>query len=253
MDAMKVFEEGTMSYDKWVESLQYYIMGLGIDEKVNTARCLGLFITYGGPKVKETYDLNKDQVKAKDENGNDVSDYQHARNVVDKKLKVGTNQTFETFQYRNIIQRSGETFASFVHRCEVGVSNCGFNPGDKDRHVRDQVVFGTNNAAIREKALSENLELDQLVMRGQGIESSTQFESVNRKFKEEPAFAVFRGHDRYRGQGDTRSGRGTKGSHVSGGGNSSNMEQLTCFKCGGEYPHHGDCPAWDHKCEECHR
>ena len=44
--------------------------------------------------------------------------------------------------------------------------------GDRERHIRDQVVFGTNNPVIREKALSENLVLAELAKKGLGIESS---------------------------------------------------------------------------------
>ena len=39
--------------------------------------------------------------------GAEVSEYRHARNVVDEVLKVGVNQALETFQYRNIKQRRG--------------------------------------------------------------------------------------------------------------------------------------------------
>ena len=61
----------------------YYIMGMGLGETDDT-RKLGLFITCGGAKVKEVYMLNKSETKAKKEDGTtDVSEYQHARNVVD--------------------------------------------------------------------------------------------------------------------------------------------------------------------------
>ena len=89
-------------------------------------------------------------------------------------MKIKKNETYEAFQFRNISQRSGENFSSFVHRCEVGVSSCGFSDEDRERHIWDQVVFGTNNPVIREKALSENLVLAELAKKGLGIESSAQ-------------------------------------------------------------------------------
>ena len=33
-----------------------------------------------------------------------------------------------------------ETLAAFLHRCEVGVSCCGFNVGDRVQHIREQVT-----------------------------------------------------------------------------------------------------------------
>ena len=237
---MRVFGEGVV-YQDWVEDLEYYIMSLGLNDEVkDDKRRLGLFITCGGPKVKEVYTLNKNTPKAKDSANEDVSDYRHARNVVDAKMKINKNQTYETFQYRNLAQRSGESFASFIHRCEVGISSCGFSVEDKDRHIRDQIVFGTSNSAIREKALSENLDLNELTQKGLGIESSTQFGSSMR-IKEEPVFAVFRG------RGNSRPGGATRDSQSAGRG-------LTCYKCGGVYPHDNlGCPAAENQCETCNR
>ena len=130
---MRVFGEG-MVYQDWVDDLEYYIMSMGLNDEVlkDDKRRLGLFITCGGPRVKEVCNtLNKNTPKAKDSANKDVSEYQHARNVVDAKMKINKNQTYnETFQYRNLAQRSGESFASFIHRCEVGISSCGFSVED---------------------------------------------------------------------------------------------------------------------------
>ena len=43
--------------------------------------------------------------KAKDSDNKDVSDYLHARNVVDAKMKIDKNRSYEIFQYRNLAQR----------------------------------------------------------------------------------------------------------------------------------------------------
>ena len=64
-------------------------MGLGLEEGKHDVRCLGLFISCGGPKVKEVYLLNKSVTpKAKNNNNEDVAEYMHARNIVDTKMKI---------------------------------------------------------------------------------------------------------------------------------------------------------------------
>ena len=78
----------------------------------------------------------------------------------------------------------------------MGVSSCGFKNEDRERHIRDQVVFGTNNPVIREKALSENLVLAELAKKGLGLDSSAQFGSTMMRVKEEPVFAVNGGNTR---------------------------------------------------------
>ena len=160
---MQMFVEG-MDYSNWVEDLKYYLLGLGLEEGNHDARCLGLF------KIKEVYLLNKSVPKGKDSNNDDVAEYRHARNIVDTKIKIKKNETYEAFRFRNITQRSGDNFSSFVHRCKVGVSSCGFSDEDRERHIRDQIVFGTNNPIIRENALSENIVLAELAKKGLGIE-----------------------------------------------------------------------------------
>ena len=66
---MRIYQEGR-DYTEWVEDLEYYIMGLGLSEEANSSRCLGLFITNGGSKVKEVYNMNKGTVKAQYEDNN---------------------------------------------------------------------------------------------------------------------------------------------------------------------------------------
>ena len=96
--------------------------------------------------------------------------------------------------------------------------------------------FGTTNSQVREKALSENLSLEELIKKGQGIESSNQFESSIRCKQE--VYAVFRGNGR---GGFTR---------TSGGDSKSDR---SCFKCVGRFPHLRNCPAKDNQCQICRR
>ena len=91
-------------------------MGSGLEEGKHDARCLGLFISCGGPKVKEVYLLNKSvKPNAKNNNIEYIAEYRHARNIVNTKMKIKKNETYEAFQFRNISQRLGENFSSSVH------------------------------------------------------------------------------------------------------------------------------------------
>ena len=93
-----MFVEG-MDYSNWVEDLEYYLMGLGSEEGKHDARFLGLFISCGGPKVKEVYLLYKSVTpKAKNNNNEDVAAY---RNIEDTKMKIKNNETYEAFQFKD--------------------------------------------------------------------------------------------------------------------------------------------------------
>ena len=63
-------------------------MGLGLTEAGDAGRMLGLFISRGGRKVKEVYNLLKNTPKATvGDPAAPVSEYRHARSIVDDKLK----------------------------------------------------------------------------------------------------------------------------------------------------------------------
>ena len=242
-------------YQGWTEDLDYYLMGLGLKDDKDSERMLGIFISHGGKLVKETYNLLKSSAKRQvGEPAAEDSVYIHARDVVDGKLLMEKNLTYETFLFRGLKQRVGEPFEQFMHRCEVCVDKCGFAAQDRDRHIRDQLVLGTINETTRQLALSENLDLKALSSRGRSIESSSNF-SESIRIKEEPIFenvnAVSQRSGRvrtYRGPGE-RSGHGERSGAADGSGRK-------CYNCGESFPHRGgyqSCPAIDHECKICRK
>ena len=247
---MEVFRtyNGRETWETWEEDFDYYLMGRGLDgaKAAQQAQCLGLFVFYGGPRVKEVYTLHKE-----DEKEDRHNNYQHARAVVKKKLTTEKNQTYETFKFRNVKQRTGELFDDFTHRCEVAVAPCGFNAADVERHVRDQIVFGTSINSLREKALSDNLELAQIKKRGNAVECSSRFNDLI-KVKEEPhefqANAINSRERRTQSQRDSSVGIGHASASVH-----PSFAHGTCFKCGEQWPHHpGEvCLAQDTTCDIC--
>ena len=132
MATMEVFRTyyGRDNYVTWEKDLDFYRMGRHLDggKAAQQTQCLGLFMFNGGSRqsrVKEVYTLHKDDEKGDARHNN----YQHAGAMVKKKLMTEKNQTYETFQFRNIKQSTGELFEDFTHshRCEVAVASCGFN------------------------------------------------------------------------------------------------------------------------------
>ena len=79
---------GQKDYEDWIEDLEYHMMGLGLTEAGDAGRMLGLFISRGGRKVKEVYNLLKNTQNATvGDPAAPVSEYRHARSIVDEKLK----------------------------------------------------------------------------------------------------------------------------------------------------------------------
>ena len=238
-------------YQGWTEDLEYYLMGQGLKDAGDSERMLGIFISHGGKLVKETYNLLKSSPKRRvgeGDNAVEVSVYIHARDVVDGKLLMEKNLTYETFLFRGLKQRVGEPFEQFMHRCEVSVDKCGFAAEDRDRHIRDQLVLGTINESTRQLALSENLDLKALSSRGRSIESSANF-SDSIRIKEEPMFENVNAVSQRSGQFRSYKGTGEKAGAAGGSGRK-------CYNCGESFPHRGgyqSCPAIDHECRICRK
>ena len=98
------------------------------------------------------------------------------------------------------------------------------------------MVLGTNSTATREKALSENLQLKDLVEKGRGIEASKSYSSTI-KIKQEPVFqvdSVVNAVSRQSRSGGERPNR-------------------KCFNCGEDWPHRRECPAKEFECTRCGR
>ena len=209
-------------------------MGQGLKDAGDSERMLGIFISHGGKLVKETYNLLKSSPKRRvgeGDNAVEVSVYIHARDVVDGKLLMEKNLTYETFLFRGLKQRVGEPFEQFMHRCEVSVDKCGFAAEDRDRHIRDQLVLGTINESTRQLALSENLDLKALSSRGRSIESSANF-SDSIRIKEEPMFENVNAVSQRSGQFRSYKGTGEKAGAAGGSGRK-------CYNCGESFPHRG--------------
>ena len=80
-----------------------------------------MFIHFGGIKIKEVHKLYKNHDKTVWTH----TSYQHAREMVDLRLLIRKNHTYETYLFRHVKQRGGESFNDFVHRIEVAVMRRG--------------------------------------------------------------------------------------------------------------------------------
>ena len=64
---MEVFRtyNGRDNYETWEEDFEFNLMRRGLDggKAAQQAQCLGLFIFYGGSRVKEVYTIHKEDEK----------------------------------------------------------------------------------------------------------------------------------------------------------------------------------------------
>lgn len=72
-----------------------------------------------------------------------------------------SNEVYERYLFRSRKQADGEPFEKFLRDLKKQAAQCNFGEL-QDSMIRDQIVFGTNNAKLREKMLQEkNLTLSK--------------------------------------------------------------------------------------------
>ena len=85
--------------------------------------------------------------------------------------KPTENPIIRNFQFRQLVQAKNETFSAFCKRVEAPGKTCTFCECDSDCSaeeyaIRDQIVIGTTNEHIREKAMIRNWKLAELRQKG---------------------------------------------------------------------------------------
>ena len=75
------------------------------------------------------------------------------------------------YLFHRITQQSNETFDDFVYRVKAEAKHCHFKCNNKgctvkDILIRDQILVSTNNETIREDALKNQWNLNDLLRKG---------------------------------------------------------------------------------------
>ena len=95
--------------------------------------------------------------------------------------KPTENSTLRNYEFHNLMQLPRETFGAFANRVEKEGKTCSFCDCDAtsacnacEMAIRDQIVIGTNNEKIRERALLKSWKLGELRTEGLKLESASR-------------------------------------------------------------------------------
>ena len=137
--------------------------------KDKVRRLLGFF---SSPRMQQDWKAAKGTLT------NDVS-WDAFLNAMRTYYKPTENHIIRNFEFRQLEQKSGETFSAFCNRVEAAGKECHFCDCDaasacnaRDYAVRDQVVMKTNSDNIRGKAMLKDWNLKDLRTKGMKCESA---------------------------------------------------------------------------------
>ena len=244
-------------WGKWLGRFERLMIAMGITE---SRRQRALLLHYAGPRVDEIFDTLSDV-------GEDT-DYDKAVDALNKYFNPKSNSLYETYVFRQAKQENNESLDQFVTRLRQLAQKCKFH--DIDREILTQVIMNCASPKLRRQALckGEDLTLQRLLEIGRSLEASEQqadalegssvnsIQSTCRGGKGECSHqsdaqeertvnsiqSKFRGRNGQRT--DSRGGRSQSRGRDS---------SRSCYFCGGQYPHKGQCPASGQECRSCHK
>lgn len=168
-----------------------------------------------------------------------------------QEFTLNANNTLANYNFRKLKQGPNESFAIFTLRVKREAEGCEFSCGHnqcniREVMIRDQLIFGTTNHAIREKALSEQWQLEGLVRQGKTMEAAA---------KGAAAISVKQEVDVYRtGRPGPYSKKGRKEREAKEAREQDSLEEEECAYCCLTWcTDRKKCPAREKTCFDCMR
>ena len=128
-------------WKKWLGCLENVLVALDI---TNKERKRAILLHYAGTKVSDIF-----FTLVLPEAGDDI--YKKSVLALTGYFEPKKNLTFETFSFRELKQDKEESVCQFVTKLRAAADRCEF--GDKEREIKDQVVFRCKSERLRRKAL----------------------------------------------------------------------------------------------------
>ena len=105
--------------------------------------------------------------------------------TMQKHYKLTENLALKNHQFRSLTHEAHESFSTFCNRVYKVAPHCNFKCHNADctaenTAIREQIIIGTTHEKIREDALKNSLDFQQLRKEGMRIESATkEMEELN--------------------------------------------------------------------------
>ncbi|XP_077862706.1 uncharacterized protein LOC144344781, partial [Saccoglossus kowalevskii] len=225
-------------WEKWLKKFETFLVAYDIK---NNARKRALLLFSAGDEVTDVFETLPDV-----EGSDNV--YKAAVDALNKYFLPKVNKTYEVNVFRHATQKTDESLDQYFTRLKQLARNCGFH--DVNEEIKSQIVLSCVSTRLRRKALRDDLTLEALLDSGRSFEVSerqargienqseteTEVNTVQPVKKSQWKRNKYKKSQQYTG----------KPKRVE-----PDRKHKSCFRCGGKYPHSGECPARDQKCRKC--
>ena len=161
--------ESSRDWTAWLEQFDFYMVATEKNQKEEQVQVATLLTVLGaqGQELFRTFDLNNaDRKKIKP-----------VKEAFRKYFSPKVKEEFERYKFHSRVQQPNEPFDKFLAALRSLISTCNFEGGEKDKALRDRIVFGIQSKAVREELfnVSDDLTLEKCIAVCQRFEATKQY------------------------------------------------------------------------------
>jgi hypothetical protein len=235
-------------WEEWLEGFDAMLAAMKITDQKEQRKMLVYYIGNSGRKIIK-------RLPAADVGtGTEDNCYTLITTALDNHFKPKLNRVFGMNMLHQLRQRSGETIDNFLIRVREKVAAIEFEKLTKNEIIDlitlAHMVNHCTNKQVKHKAIRDDLNLTKFLATARAAERAEHqlkemegvAESVN-KISKDRGRQPEKGNKPQRRRSKSKSRFRSKSPHPN--------RNKTCFRCGGDFPHEGDCPAKEAQCLRC--
>lgn len=157
------------SWSAWLEQYDFYMTATEKSLKSEEIQVATLLTILGaqGQELFRTFDLTEGERK---KIGN-------VRAAFQSYFAPKVKEEFERYKFYSRVQLANESFDNFLASLRNLIATCNFHADEKDKALRDRIVFGIQSEAVREELFNvpDLLTLDKCIAICQRSEATKQY------------------------------------------------------------------------------
>ena len=228
-------------WTRWIRRFERFRKATGLDQKSGESQVNTLVYSMGeaADDIMISFGLTAD----------DAKQYEQVKNRFESHFIVKRNIIFERAKFNLRSQQEGESVETFITDLHCLAEHCEFGVL-KDELIRDRIVVG-----LKDKKLSEKLQLDSKLTLEKAVTQARQSETVKKQqdilqgTQPDPPSANVDQILKKRGKGGKgkdQKDKPPKNSKLAG-----KTPETKCTRCLGKPHSKQECPAKDSKCNKC--
>ncbi|KAF6032717.1 hypothetical protein EB796_008965 [Bugula neritina] len=220
----------------WLEQFDFYMLAAEKNSKPEEVQVATLLTILGaqGQELFRTFDLSEENKKKIAE----------VKGAFSRYFAPKIKEEFERYKFYSRVQQTGEPFHKFLSSLQNLVATCNFHAEERDKALRDRIVFGIHSEAIREELfnVTEDLTLERCIAICQRFEATRQYLNDFNASSIDAGFKAHAVNDQVEAKYNHQSSRPTQ--HPRSTVQATSKPITNCKYCAGTHQPR-KCPAYD--------